>query len=397
MGGGHDFDALLDRRGTNAWKYEFCRTVLQDPEVIPMWVADMDFAAPPAVVAAVSERAAHGAFGYHYVPPSFWEAVVEWLRTRWRWEIRREWLIRSPGTVTALNLCVRAFTEPGDGVIVQTPVYYPFFAAAESNGRSIVRNPLRYADGRWTMDFEDFERRAGGRNRLLILCSPHNPVGRVWARDELERLADIVLARDLVVVSDEIHGDLVLPGRAHVPFASLSEAAAARTVTLIAPSKTFNLAGLSASAAAASNPGLLERLKREHRAAGLSLPNIFGTTAMETAYRRGADWLDALLTYLAENQDWAAGFLAERVPEIRLLRSEGTYLALLDCRALNLDQKALNEFFIREAKVYFSDGSLFGDELQGFERLNFACPRSVLAEALSRVERAVAGLRARGF
>jgi len=354
-----------------------------------MWVADMDFSAPAAVVAAVSKRAAHGAYGYHYVPPSFWEAIIRWLKTRWLWDVRPEWLIRSPGVVTALNLCLKAFTEPGDGVIVQTPVYYPFFAAVEANGRTLVRNPLRFEGGRWVMDFDDLERKAGGRAKLLVLCSPHNPVGRVWTRDELDRLADICLARGLLVISDEIHGDLVLPGRRHVPFASLSEAAAARTVTLFAPSKTFNLAGLSASAAVASNPGLLERLKREHHAAGLTLPNIFGATAMEAAYREGGEWLDALLLYLRDNQDFAARFFAERISAMKFLKSEGTYLALLDGRSLGLDQKALNEFFVRRAKVYFSDGSLFGDELRGFERLNFACPRTILAEALGRIERAV--------
>jgi len=389
LNGVFDFDAVLDRRGTGAWKWEFCDKVLGDPDIIPMWVADMDFAVPPAVAAAVAERAAHPAYGYHYVPPSFWEAIVLWLKKRWKWDVEREWLLRSPGVVTALNLCLKAFTQPGDGVIVQTPVYYPFFAAVEENKRTLLRNSLRFEGGRWGMDFEDLERKAGQRARVLVLCSPHNPVGRVWRRDELERLADICLAHDLLVISDEIHGDLVLPGREHVPFASLSEAAAARTVTLIAPSKTFNLAGLSTSAIVASNPGLRDRLRREHHAAGLTLPNIFGATATEAAYRGGGEWLDALLAYLAANQDFAARFFAERLPEIAFLKSEGTYLALLDARALGFDQKSLNEFFLRRAKVYFSDGSLFGDELLGFERLNFACPRPLLARALERVEGAV--------
>jgi cystathionine beta-lyase len=389
MSGPFDFDAVLDRRGTGAWKWEFCERVLGDREIIPMWVADMDFPAPPAVVDAVAKRAAHGAYGYHYVPPSFWEAIVRWLGTRWGWEVRREWLLRSPGVVTALNLCLKAFTAPGEGVIVQTPVYYPFFAAAEYNGRTLIRNPLKFGGGRWEMDFDDLERKAAGPARLLVLCSPHNPVGRVWTKDELGRLADICAARDLLIISDEIHGDLALPGSSHVPLASLSEAAAARTVTLIAPSKTFNLAGLSASAVVAPNPGLRDRLKREHHAAGLSLPNIFGAVATEAAYRDGGAWLDSLLVYLDKNQDFAARFFAERIPEVRLLKSEGTYLALMDCRVLGFDQKSLNEFFTRMAKVYFSDGSLFGDELLGFERLNFACPRSLLAEALERVERAV--------
>jgi cystathionine beta-lyase len=391
-----DFDAVLDRRGTGSWKWEFCDRVLGDPEIIPMWVADMDFAAPPAVVEAMSRRAAHGAYGYHYVSPSFWEAIVHWLGLRWGWEVRKEWLVRSPGVVTALNLCVRAFTEPGEGIIVQTPVYYPFFSAVELNGRRLIRNPLKLEAGRWTMDFDDLERKIDARTRLLVLCSPHNPVGRVWDREELQRLADLCFSRDLLLIADEIHGDLVLSGRRHTPLASLSEAAAARTVTLIAPSKTFNLAGLSASAAVVPNPGLLDRLKKAHHAAGLTLPNIFGAVAMEAAYAGGGDWLDALLAYLDGNQEFAAGFFAERLSQIQYLKSEGTYLALLDCRALGLDQKALNEFFIRRAKVYFSDGSLFGDELLGFERLNFACSRSMLAEALERIERSVKALGANG-
>jgi len=384
-----DFDAILDRRRTGAWKWEFCGHVLGDPEILPMWVADMDFPAPPAVVEALARRAAHGAYGYHYVAPSFWEAIVQWLGGRWGWDVRKEWLLRSPGVVTALNLCVKAFTAPGEAIVVQTPVYYPFFGAVENNGRTLVRNPLKFESGRWLMDYEDLERKIDGRTRLLILCSPHNPVGRVWTREELDRLVDICLAHDLLIISDEIHGDLALPGYRHQPLAALSEAVAARTVTLIAPSKTFNLAGLASSAVIASNPGLLNLLKKEHHAAGLTLPNIFGAIAMEAAYRDGGAWLDALLAYLDENQNFASRFIEERLPTLRFMKSEGTFLALLDCRTLGLDQKSLNEFFIRQAKVFFSDGSLFGEEIQGFERLNFACPRALLVEALERVERAV--------
>ncbi len=384
-----DFDTVLDRRHTHSLKWDQCDTLYGLPDVIPMWVADMDFAAPPAVVDAVSRRAAHGAYGYASTPESFWESAIGWLRDRHGWAVERQWLGRAPGVVPAVSLCVNAFTAPGDGVVVQTPVYYPFFRAVEDNGRRLIRNPLVADGARYRMDLDDLERRLDANTRLLILCSPHNPVGRVWSREELEALGDVCERRNLLVLSDEIHMDLTLGGRRHVPFASISPTLADRTVTCLAPSKTFNLAGLNMSLVVASNASLLARYTAMFDAAGLIIGSLFGTVALEAAYREGGPWLDELLAYLEANVDVVDQFLASRIPQIGFVRPEGTYLALLDCRALGLAQKELDDFFLRKAGVYFDSGPWFGEELLGFERINLACPRRTLYEALERIERAL--------
>ena len=387
------FDRVVDRTGTESMKWVYPRKVLEAPDAIPMWVADMDFEAPPAVVEALRRRAEHGVFGYPLVPPSFWQAAIGWLARRHGWEVRKDWLALTPGIVPALNYCVRAFSRPGDGVIIQTPVYHPFYYAIENNGRKVVRNPLLFDGRRFRMDLDDLERRIDGPGRVLILCSPHNPVGRVWTRDELERLGRIAVERDLTVLSDEIHHDLVFGGSRHVPFAALSPELASRTVTFIAPSKTFNIPGLSTAAVVASNPDLLKGFEDEKERAGIELGQVFGIVGFEAAYAHGQAWLDELLPYLEANVDFLEAFLAERLPALRLVRPEGTYLALLDCRGLGLDPAGLTDFFLRRAGVYFSDGAMFGPELAGFARINFACPRSVLREALERVERAVKAIQ----
>ncbi len=385
----YDFDTVLDRRHTHSLKWDHCRSQFGLDDVIPMWVADMDFAAPPAVVEAVARRAAHGAYGYVLVPESFWESAITWLRKRHGWEVDRRWLARSPGVVPALSLCVNAFTQPGDSVIVQTPVYYPFFRAVEHNGRRLVRNPLVVVGGQYRMDLADLERKIDASTRLVILCSPHNPVGRVWTREELERFGEVCVRRDLVVLSDEIHMDLTLHGQRHVPLATISPDLAARTVACVAPSKTFNVAGLGMSLVIASNPALLARYTAQFDAAGLIIASLFGTVALEAAYRGGEAWLDQLLEYLAANVDFTDRFIRERIPSLRFVRPEGTYLALIDCRQLGMKQAELDDFFLRSAGVYFDSGPWFGDELVGFERINLACPRSTLTEALERIERAV--------
>lgn len=384
----YDFDAVLDRRGTHSLKWDHCPSTFGLEDVIPMWVADMDFPAPQAVVDAMVARAAHPAYGYASTPTTFWDAGIAWLRQRHGWEVRRSWLSRAPGVVPALSLCVSAFTQPGDRVVVQPPVYYPFFWAVENNGRRLARNPLRWDAGHFRMDLESLERQIDSRTRMLILCSPHNPVGRVWRRDELEALADLCVRHDLVVLSDEIHMDLVLQGHRHVPLASVSPAIAERTITCVAPSKTFNIAGLSMSLVVSSNSRLLARYNAALMASGLGIGNLFGTVALEAAYRHGGEWLDQLLDYLRGNVEFAEQFIRERLPALRFIRPEGTYLALIDCRALALDQAALDDFFLRNARVYFDSGEMFGDECRGFERINLACPRTLLKEALERIERA---------
>ncbi|MGB4705397.1 MAG: PatB family C-S lyase [Candidatus Saccharicenans sp.] len=385
----YDFDTVLDRRNTCSLKWEFCEKVLGVPDVIPMWVADMDFPAPPEVVEAVVRRAQHGAYGYPYIPRSFWSAIIDWMKDRHNWEIKREWLSRCHGVVPALNICVQTYTAPGDKIIVQSPVYYPFFSAIENNGRRVVRNPLRFENGRWTMDFDDLRKKIDHRTRMLILCSPHNPVGRVWRREELERLAEICIKHDLLIVSDEIHAEHVYRGHKHIPTASLSPEVASRTITLTAPSKAFNIAGLTTSVVIIPNPKLMNLYQTQLENLGLTVNNIFGLVALEAAYNYGRAWLDALVFYLEDNMDYARQYFEERIRRIKFLKPEGTYLALLDCRDLGLPQKELNEFFLKKARVYFDEGPIFGPELEGFERMNLACPRKILTEALSRIEKAV--------
>jgi cystathionine beta-lyase len=385
----YDFDTVLDRRQTHSLKWDRCRVDFGLDDVIPMWVADMDFTAPPEVVEAVTRRAAHGAYGYASVPESMWASAIDWLRKRHGWTVERQWLGRAPGVVPALSLCVNAFTRPGDGVLVQTPVYYPFFHAVEKSGRRLLRNPLVEDGGGYRMDLADLEQRIDQQTRLLILCSPHNPVGRVWRREELQRLGEVCVRRNLVVVSDEIHMDLALPGHPHVPLATISPALADRTIALLAPSKTFNIAGLNMSLVVASNADRLARYTAEFEAAGLIIASLFGTVALEAAYRCGAGWLDQLLEYLVANVDLADRFIRERIPELRFIRPEGTYLALVDCRRLGMPQQELDEFFLRKARVYFDSGAWFGEESRGFERINLACPRKTLTEALERIETAI--------
>jgi len=382
------FDKVIDRCGTESMKWIYPRQVLGIGDAIPMWVADMDFEAPPAVVEALVRRAEHGVFGYPLVPPSFYEAAIAWMRKRHGWAVEKGWMSMTPGIVAALNYLVRALTKPGDGIIIQTPVYHPFYYAIENHSRRLVRNPLRFDGRRYTMDLEDLERKAA-EARMIILCSPHNPVGRVWSREELEALGRIAVAHDLVVLSDEIHHDLVFRAHSHHVFAALDPAFAARTVTCVAPSKTFNIPGLSTAAVVASNPGLFKAFEDEAERCGFDLGQVFGIVGFEAAYRHGEDWLDELLPYLEANVDLIERFVAERLPGIRFICPEGTYLALLDCRGLHLEPGTLNDFFLKQCRVYFSDGALFGAELEGFIRINFGCPRSVLLEALERIERAL--------
>ena len=370
-------------------KWIYPRQVLGVPDAIPMWVADMDFESPPAVIDALRRRVEHGVFGYPLVPPSLFEAAIGWMRRRHGWAIETSWISMMPGIVAALNYAVRAFTRPGDPVLIQTPVYHPFYYAIENNGRRVVRNPLRSGGGRYTMDLDDLRSKIDAPGRMLIVCSPHNPVGRVWAREELEALGRIAVERDLIVIADEIHHDLVFRGHRHHVFAALAPELAQQTVTCIAPSKTFNIAGLTTAAVVAANPDLLKKLEEEAERSGFDLGNALGLVAFEAAYRHGEDWLDALLPYLEGNVDLIERFVADRLPEIRFIRPEGTYLALLDCRGLHLEPGTLNDFFLKQCRVYFSDGAMFGAELEGFIRINFGCPRSVLLEALERIERAL--------
>jgi len=381
-----DFDRTIDRRDTQCIKYDNAAFGMPG-DALPMWVADMDFAAPPCVVAGLEERLRHGIFGYSNMDAGYFGALREWYARRFGWNVEREWLAVTQGVVNAIYVAVRALTEPGDGVTIQQPVYYPFESAIRDTGRQVVVNELLYGGGRYSIDFDDFERKIE-RSRMFILCSPHNPVGRVWTRDELERMGEICMRRGVTVVSDEIHQDFVFPGSRHLVFAGLGPLFADMTVTCTAPSKTFNLAGLPLSNIFIKDRGLRDRFLREYRNCGLDHPGIMSIIACRAAYEGGAEWLEELKLYLGGNLSLLRGSLRERIPKVRLVEPEGTYLAWLDCRGLGLPARELDDLIARKGKLWLSRGDTFGAGGAGFYRMNVACPRPVLREGISRLEAA---------
>jgi cystathionine beta-lyase len=379
-----NFDETIDRSGTNSVKYDLRKSYFGREDVIPMWVADMDFAVPPFVLEAVLERAKHPVYGYSFTPDSYYDALMGWQRRRHRWEIRKEWIAYSPGVVTGLNLIVRGLTSPGDEIIVQPPVYFPFFTCVEKNGRRLLHNQLIEKDGQYSIDFEDLEQKMRAGARMLILCNPHNPVGRCWTRAELEWIGAKSLEYGVLVVSDEIHCDLVFSPHRHIPFATLSDDIAARTITCIAPSKTFNLAGLFTSSILISDAGLMGQFKLQEEKLHLS-PNIFGLTAAEAAYRNGDEWLTSLMEYLRQNDQFTRDFLAEHMPEVTVSPLEATYLLWMDFRRWNLPAGEVKRKLIETAGLGFVDGREFGAGGDGFQRMNIGTPRSMLNQALERL------------
>ncbi|MBN2160719.1 MAG: pyridoxal phosphate-dependent aminotransferase [Spirochaetes bacterium] len=387
----YDFDRVIDRTGTGSFKWDLADALFHGSGLLPLWVADMDFESPPEVIEALVMRARHGIFGYTAPGPAYHDAIIKWFRKRHRWKIRPEWLRFAPGVVPALNLLVQAFTAPGDSVIVQMPVYYPFMRAISLNGRTVLNNPLKLEKGRYRMDLEDLERKAMTPGaRLIILCSPHNPVGRVWTRDELEGLGSICLKRGILVVADEIHCDLTYQGVRHVPFASIKEEFLMNSVTCLSPSKTFNLAGLQTAALVIAGGERRAGYETTLSRLGLTWPNVFGSEALTAAYTHGAPWLDALIDYLAGNLEFLKQFIARNIPGVTVIEPEGTYLVWLDFRGLDMDNNALKRLMIEDARVALDHGFIFGSpEGDGFERINIACPRATLEEALRRIERAL--------
>lgn len=383
------FDQKIDRNQTNCVKWDQRDTVFGHADLLPLWVADMDFAAPPAVIDALKNRARHPIYGYSYPPPEFYQAVLEWMQKRHGWKLEKEWLLVTPGVVPALSLAVLAFTNPGDRIIIQPPVYGPFFNVVEQNGRQPVLNPLKEENGRYTMDFAHLETVADPSVKMLILCSPHNPVGRVWTPEELRWLGEFCLRHRILLVSDEIHSDLVYKNYTHTPIASLSTKLAPSTITCLAPSKTFNVAGLNTSIVVIPDQAKRDQFQKMKGALGMGMYNPFGLAAFTAAYQTGGPWLDQLILYLQGNLDYLLEFCAERIPLIKPVPPEGTFLVWLDCRRLPLSPQGLNEFLSREAKVGLNAGSAFGPGGEGYERINIACPRPLLTEALTRIEQAV--------
>lgn len=383
-----NFDKIISRVGTASVKQDGCTEYFGTADVLPLWVADMDFAAPEAVTKALIQRAEHPVYGYTNYPESMYDALIAWLQKRHGWTVERDWIVMAPGVVTSLFASVVAFTEQGEGVIVQPPVYAPFFSAVTTNQRRLIENPLILVGGVYRIDFECLERCAADGATMLLFCSPHNPVGRVWNKSELEQLLEITRHYDITILSDEIHGDLIYPDEKHITLAMLANERD-KIITTIAPSKTFNIPGLGLSALIVPNPEQRAKLKRVFDSLHLGNTNPFSITAFEAAYRDGEVWLDALLIYLQNNRDFVSDYLKKNMPAIRLIQSEGTYLLWLDCRGLEMTDARLEAFFVQEAKVGLNAGKTFGSGGSGFMRLNIASPRSVIAEALSRITNAL--------
>jgi cystathionine beta-lyase len=385
-----DFDQEISRLTTHALKFAARQNMFGTEDAQPMWVADMDFAAPEAVTNALIERARHPVYGYTLPPESVYESLICWMQQRHGWAIQRDWVLLTPGVVPSINATVLALTQPGEGVIAQSPVYAPFFSAATQTGRMLVLNPLRFDGQRYTFDFGHLESCAT-KARLLLLCSPHNPVGRVWRKDELEQILAIARRHDLTIISDEIHADLVYPEFHHHALASLA-GDATNIVTAVAPSKTFNIPGLGLSALIVPDAERRRAIAQTLDMIHMSVGNPFSLAAFEAAYRAGAPWLTALLVYLRETRDEAARFLAEQLPQIRLVAPEATYLLWLDCRALGMNDAELKRFMTRDAKLGLSPGAQFGAQGAGFMRMNIAAPRHQVMAALQRLRDAVSTL-----
>jgi cystathionine beta-lyase len=380
----YNFDAVIDRKNTNSIKYDFARERGMPDGLLPLWVADMDFPGPAELIADIQKTAAHGIFGYTDVKDNYYNAVANWFSSRFGYTVTRKDIVKTPGVVFAVAQAVRAFTRPGEGVIIQTPVYYPFYEIIKRNGRTLAVNPLMYEKGKYTINFDDFEHKIKTNNvKMFLLCSPHNPVGRVWTRPELEQLDAICRRHGVIIVSDEIHCDFVWDGHTHTCFGLINDDAVIAT----APSKTFNLAGLQVSNIFIKNADMRTRYREEISASGYSQLNTIGLAACQSAYTQGGDWLEQLKAYLVGNIQMAREFLAAKLPQIKLVEPEGTYLLWLDFTAYGLSQTELDQRIIQGAGLWLDSGTMFGAEGEGFQRINIACPRSLLDEALHKLEK----------
>ena len=403
----YNFNIEVPRQGTNAdkWTYmydaddphvrhQIADQYFAEDRILPLWVADMDFSCPQPVIDALAARARHGIFGYTSRDEAYDQAVIGWMQRRHGWQIDPQWISTTPGVVTAIKCLVQTFVAPGEKVLIQPPVYYPFYSAIKENQAQVIKNPLLYENGHYFMDFDDLAAKAADpRVTMAILCSPHNPVGRVWSEEELTRFGDICLANNVLVVADEIHADLVFFRSRFTPFARINERFAEHSVVCTAPSKTFNLAGLKTSTIITADPEKRAQFEITLARNGVHGLNPFGYEALKAAYNHGEVWLTQVLRYIEENFLFLQDFFAQNIPEIVVVPLEGTYLVWLDCNQLGLSPKALRQLFIDGAKVCLDDGYIFGPEGSGFQRVNIACPRPILAEALARIKRSIESLR----
>jgi len=385
----YNFDEIIDREGTHSIKYDLRKQVFRNDAVIPMWVADTDFRTPDFIMNSLYQRLEHEILGYSLVPSTFYESIVNWNNRHHNWKIKAEWISFAPGVVPALSLLIMAFTQPGEGIIIQPPVYFPFFSVVKNHKRRLIQNALMYNRGTYAMDLDDLEAKMAEGARMMFLCSPHNPTGHVWSPDILRKVGDLCLKYGILLISDEIHSDLILPGFKHTPTAILSPEIAANTVTCMAPSKTFNLAGLATAYLITSNPKLRSRYEEVLDQVHVGSGNILGFTATEAAYNYGDEWLKQLMDYIAGNLKFLMDFIAEKIPKIKVINPGATYLVWMDCSELGMSPEALKNFMISDAGIGLNDGLMFGKEGAGFQRINIGCPRQVLHNALVKLQAAV--------
>lgn len=385
----YNFDEIIDRENTDALKYDFRKFYFGKKNVLPMWVADMDFRTPDFILNAVKKRAEHPVLGYSFRSDAYNKAIVQWLHSRHQWQIKKEWITFSPGVVPGLTLAVTTFTKPDDKIIVQPPVYFPFFSSIEGPGRQIVNNPLKLKDGRYHIDFKDLKNKIDKKTKMLIFCSPHNPGGMVWKKEELELLAQICLENNILILSDEIHSDLVFKPHKHIPLASLSEETAQNVITYMSPSKTFNMAALSTAYVVIPNAHLKKAYDEALEYFHLHIGNVFGNVALQAAYKHGGAWLDQMLEYVRQNIDYVINFTRKNIPIVKPIRPEGTYLIWIDFNELGLDQPELKKLIINRAGIGLNDGVTFGIGGTGFMRMNAACPKIVVNQAMDHIHKAI--------
>lgn len=380
----YNFDEVIDRKGTYSVKYDKVEEIFKEKDLIPLWVADMDFKVPEAVNDELEKAINHGIYAYSITPDSYYNAFINWCKKRHAWNIQKEQLLDFHGLIPALNVAIKTLTDTGDNIIIQPPVYHPFTSAIENNGRVVLENRLKVVNGKYTIDFELLEQQAKQAS-MLIFCSPHNPVGRVWQKEELEKLAAICLKNKVIIISDDIHCDIIFTGHKHIPIASLSDDVAHQCITLMAPGKTFNLQGLQSAFAISSKEVFLEKMKKEKEKQGFMLNNLFSMLSCKAAYEKGEEWLNALLPYIEANRNFVMQFFAANLPQVKPVFTEGTYIMWLDCNATGKTHKELKKLFTHKAKVALVDGKFFDKRADYFFRLNVGTPRSVLERALKNI------------
>ena len=387
----YNFDEYIDRRNSRCHKWDGENPMYRKSEnLLPLWVADMDFQSPKPIIDAIIKRAEHGFFGYSFFPAEYYEAVINWFQRRYNWKLEKNWIVFTPGVVPAIFLSVQAYSEPGDKVLIQTPAYPPFAASVKDNGRQRLLNPLKLINGRYEMDFEDLKEKAKEpKVKMIILCNPHNPTGRVWTKEELTQFGEICLENQVLVISDEIHGDIIYPGSHNfTAFASISDEFAQNSITCTSPSKTFNYPSLKVSNIIIPDSKLRGKFIETRKKSALRDPNCFASLVVEATYNECEDWLEEMIKYLKENLEFLKSFISQNLPQVRVIEPEGTYLVWLDFRDLGYDTKELTNIIKGKAKVALEDGFLFGKEGRGFQRINIACPRSIIEEALTRISNA---------